>query len=243
MCKLIFGNGIFMSRCSYTQESGVNLYAETPSRAVGIFATPYAHLFLNTAIWGVFLAVNMFALVESGDRDKSGKITNEITSLEIGVFVYSIGLTLKEFGEIWTNPFYFRSVWNAVDIIMVLIFLSFMMLRIFDVTICNSSNCYAETSHILLSLTAIFYWTRIMPLLKFSELLGPHVGLIAKMIKPVFLFVIPIGLFVAGLGMSLRYLVPSQFPDTRGIIYYLVGALFGNFELEFEFDGEGKTRP
>lgn len=177
--------------------------------ANGRLRIPRYQYFTETAIFVVFLF--NFTLVVNG-RDKYPQIEEWL------MWIQAIAYTMHEVYQVLQTgiTFYFAALWNTVDALMYGIFMSSFAIRMYAINQTDESKLiyYNDVAYDLVSVNAVFLWTRILAIFSAYRYFGTSVLITKAMLKDSLLFLVLFALVLVGFAQTFIGLNPTLAPRT-----------------------------
>ncbi|KAK3610936.1 hypothetical protein CHS0354_032657 [Potamilus streckersoni] len=166
-------------------------------RIVYFYQAPVVIFFHNVISYMIFLGLYSYILISKFDRYLSWE--------EILLCVWVFSIFTQEVIQVCTTPSkdwpsrlcnYVRDGWNILDIVTLVLFLSGMILRIFD------HPQVSEAAHIVLGVNLITFYLRLLHIFSAHRELGPKLIMILHMVYNLAYFFMILLVFIVAYGIS-----------------------------------------
>ncbi|KAK9375793.1 uncharacterized protein V1513DRAFT_397903 [Lipomyces chichibuensis] len=181
---------------------------------------PKYRMFFMMVNYAVLLALYYAVLTERN--------ITRVTALEIALDVWFAGFVYEEIGQVRESGsirYYASDYWSAFDLAMIVIFLTFFVVRVISVFALNHER-YAHAAFDVLSLEALLLVPRVFSSLAISPYFGTLLPCLKQMTKDFLKVLVLIVILYVGFLTTFSFLGRDHF-TVNGMAWLLIRCFFG----------------
>ncbi|KAK9248861.1 hypothetical protein V1506DRAFT_527976 [Lipomyces tetrasporus] len=182
---------------------------------------PRYRMFFMMVNYAVLLALYYAVLTERN--------TTRVTVLEIALDVWFAGFVYEEIGQVRESGsirYYASDYWSAFDLAMIVIFLTFFVVRLISVVLPLNQERYAHAAFDVLSLEALLLVPRVFSSLAISPYFGTLLPCLKQMTKDFLKVLVLIIILYLGFLTTFSFLGREHF-SVNGMAWLLIRVFFG----------------
>ncbi|KAK9325578.1 hypothetical protein V1517DRAFT_313714 [Lipomyces orientalis] len=176
-----------------------------------------------------FMMVNYAVLLALYYAVLTERNTTRVTALEIALDVWFAGFVYEEIGQVRESGsirYYASDYWSAFDLAMIVIFLTFFVVRLISVFVPLSQERYAHAAFDVLSLEALLLVPRVFSSLAISPYFGTLLPCLKQMTKDFLKVLVLITILYLGFLTTFSFLGREHF-SVNGMAWLLIRVFFG----------------
>ncbi|XP_039539523.1 transient receptor potential cation channel subfamily M member 2 isoform X2 [Pimephales promelas] len=204
------------------------------SRLMSLFASPQVKFYWNIASYFGFLWLFAVVLMIDFQTFPSWR--------ELLLYVWLISLVCEELRQLYHDfdgsgfrrkaKMYIRDLWNILDVLSILLFISGLVCRL------QASTIVLYVGKVLLCIDFIIFCLRLMAIFTISRNLGPKIIIVRRMMMDLFFFMFMLSIWVVAYGVAKQGIMIDNEVRlnwiVRGAVYDPYLTIFGNFPTDID---------